>query len=626
LPRADSATDIDQSFVFKQFDLSEIVTMIVGQKLRQLLSQLIIIGKPLFPALAMSIPLMILQRISNFVLPAAIKYLVDDILINRKTTLLHLFLLVTGLASIVQGATTQALANLVGRSHERLLAELRAKMQAHIVSLPLSFHESRKTGSLVSSIMEDMDGFPKFFSAGIMEAGGAALGAGVIFLVLFRIQPIMACTNLTLVVLHAIISLYAVQKVRKKYEDHQQTRAEVIGRLNETLAGVRIVKAYNAESHEHRVFGEGAQRIFRKHMAALMTTERLRMMSISLTGIGSAAVLYYGAWKVLSGELTLGGLITFSVSIPLLMAPINQMAGLVPQLSQALAGVKRSLNFFSVAPESHSPTRTVRVKRLDGKISFKNVSFGYVPGRPILHDISFEAEPGTITALVGRSGAGKSTIAALIASLYEPDKGTITVDDISLSTVRYDSYRSQLGIVLQDTFLFDGTIVENVAFSRAGSPESHIKDVISACKFAGVDEFAEQMPEKYQTIVGERGIKLSGGQRQRIAIARAILANPRILILDEPTSSLDIHAEEQILTALKALMVGRTTFIIAHRMSLFRSADQILVIENGRICERGTHDSLFAGSGKYRAFGDKSYAGLTTPDLRTTFSLIGSQK
>jgi len=536
------------------------------------------------------------------------------------------FLAVTLGAAIVQGLSALGLTYWIGRAHERLVAELRVKLQAHVISLPLVFHESSKTGSLVSTIMMDVEGFPKLFSAGVVEAGGSLLGGVIAFGILLRIQPSMAWASLVLIVIHTLLSQRALQRIRRLFQDHQRTKAEVMGRLTETLSGVRLIKAYRAEQHESRVFSEGARRIFEKYVAAMMTTSTLQVSSLTITGAGSALVLFFGAQKVLAGQLTVGGLVTFSVILALLMAPINQIAGLATQLAQAWAGAERTLDLFDNVPEDDAETRTVRLSRLAGDIRFEHVTFGYDPSRPVLHNVSFEAEPGSVTALVGRSGAGKSTIAALIASLYTPNDGRVTIDGVDLSTVNYDSYRVQIGMVLQDTFLFDGTVYDNVAFCRLGVSEA---DIMAACRMAHVDEFAEQLPGGYRCIVGERGVKLSGGQRQRIAIARALLVNPRILILDEPTSNLDAYSEELVLDALRRLMAGKTTFLISHRMSLVRFANQILVVDAGRVVERGTHEDLIRARGAYFALAAKTngFAGEldADPDDVCSFSVRAAQ-
>ncbi len=546
--------------------------------LRPLLS----VCRPLRGSLAIAVPLIGINRAAGLVMPLAMKFLVDDVLIKRRASPL-MFFVVTACAAAVQGATTLALMRVLGHAYERLAAQLRARVHAHVVSLPLLFHEARKVGALVSSIMTDTVGFSRVFSSGIVDAGSAVLSALIAFVLLVRIEPALACGALGLVLMHTVLSHRVGRRVTALYRQHQVARSELSGRLTETLTGIRLVKVLDAERHESEAFRQGIWRLFRMYMAATLTSEALRASSIAITGIGTAALLCVGAWKVLSGDMTLGGLMAFGVALSLLVAPISQIADLAGRLPEAVVGVERTLTLLAETPESASPRRTVQMPTIRGAVTFDRVGFAYVPGRPVLHDVAFEVAPGTVTAFVGPSGAGKSTIAALMASLYTPGQGRILVDGIDLSTVSFASYRSQLGMVLQDTFLFDGSILDNVAWSRVGAP---VPQIIAACRAARVDEFAEFLPEGYRTMIGERGVKLSGGQRQRIAIARAILANPRILILDEPTSSLDAASEEALVQVLQGVIAGRTSLVITHRPTLLKTADRVFSVDHGRVVER----------------------------------------
>jgi subfamily B ATP-binding cassette protein MsbA len=384
--------------------------------------------------------------------------------------------------------------------------------------------------------------------------------------------------------------------MRPIFRERSKIQGEVTGRLTESLGGVRVVKGYHAEAREEAVFSSGVGKLLENILKTLTATSTLSLASTLLLGIVGAAVLYVGARQILAGTLTIGGLFTYTMLLGFLIAPVFQVVAIGTQLTEALAGMERTQEILHERPEDVDPRRTVRLGRVEGRVAFEDVTFSYDGVREVLGGISFRSEPGTATALVGPSGSGKSTIIGLIAAFHTPARGVVTVDGVDLSTVRLDSYRSQLGVVLQDTFLFDGTIRENVAFSR---PEATEEEVLRACRLARVDEFAEQFEEGYETIVGERGVKLSGGQRQRVSIARAILADPRILILDEATSSLDSESEALIQEGLAHLMKGRTTFVIAHRLSTIRRAEQILVIEAGRVVERGTHASLYAAQGRY---------------------------
>ncbi len=344
------------------------------------------------------------------------------------------------------------------------------------------------------------------------------------------------------------------------------------------------------------MFSAGVERLLQNVLRTLTLTSLMSLSSSLLLGTVGAIIMYVGAHQILAGTLTVGGFFTYTLFLGFLVAPVVQMVAIGTQLSEAIAGLERTREILAEKPEHLDPRRVVTLPDIAGQVRFEHVSFAYEQGREVLRDISFEALPGTVTALVGSSGSGKSTIIGLIAAFHNPNRGVVRVDGVDLSTVRLESYRTRLGMVLQDSFLFDGTIRENVAFSRPGASAEQI---LEACRTARVDEFAERFELGYDTVIGERGVKLSGGQRQRISIARAILADPRILILDEATSSLDSESEQLIQQGLSSLMRGRTTFVIAHRLSTIRRADQILVVEAGEIVERGTHAELLAREGRY---------------------------
>jgi subfamily B ATP-binding cassette protein MsbA len=546
--------------------------------------------------LALGFALMAVNRVSGLVLPASTKFLIDDVIGQRNLQLLLPLVGAVLAATLVQGVTSYALTQLLSKAGQRMIAELRRKVQEHIGRLPIAYYDANKTGGLVSRIMTDVEGVRNLIGTGLVEFVGGLMTATIALVVLLRISPQM--TGLAFVFLVALgISLQrAFRTIRPIFRERGKINAEVTGRLTETLGGVRVVKGYHAEEREHRVFSAGVERLLNNVLRTLTATSLMGLGSTVFMGVVGALVMLLGARQVVSGAMTLGGFMTYTVFLGFLVAPLFQMVGIGTQFTEAIAGLERTREVLGEHPEDADPRRTARLSGITGEIVFEHVRFAYEAGKTVLHDISFRAQPGTVTALVGSSGSGKSTIIGLIAAFYVPQQGRILVDGVDLATVRLDSYRSQLGVVLQESFLFDGTIRENVAFSRPGAGE---EEILRACRIARVDEFAERFGKQYDTVIGERGVKLSGGQRQRVSIARAVLADPRILILDEATSSLDSESEQLIQEALSYLMRGRTTFVIAHRLSTIRRADQILVVENGVIVERGTHESLYAAQGRY---------------------------
>jgi subfamily B ATP-binding cassette protein MsbA len=539
---------------------------------------------------------MAINRVSGLVLPASSKYLVDDVINKKQTNLLAVIVGVVVAATILQGLTSYALTQLLSKSSQRMITELRIKVQAHIGRLPVSFYDSNKTGVLVSRIMSDVEGVRNLIGTGLIEFAGGIMTAILALFVLLRISASMTGVAAVVLLIFGVGLNRAFKTIRPIFRARPKINAEVTGRLTESLGGVRVVKGYHAEEREEQVFGAGVQRLLDNVLKTLTATSLMSLSATTLMGLISAAIMYLGTRHILAGTMTLGTFLEFTLFLGMLVAPVFQIVGIGPQITEALAGLERTREVLNERPEDDAPGRTKILDRIRGKVVFENVNFAYDAGKPVLFDINFESEPGTVTALVGPSGAGKSTVIGLIAAFYVPSSGRVLVDGIDLATVKLDSYRTQLGVVLQETFLFDGTIRENVAFSR---PDASEEEVLAACRIARVDEFAEALEKKYDTIVGERGVKLSGGQRQRVSIARAILADPRILILDEATSSLDSESEAFIQEGLRYLMRGRTTFVIAHRLSTVRRADQILVIEAGRIVERGTHESLYAAGGRY---------------------------
>jgi ABC-type multidrug transport system fused ATPase/permease subunit len=566
------------------------------ERLRPVLRDVWELIRPRRWALALGLVLIAINRAAGLVLPASTKYLIDDVILKRHAAMLGPLAGAVLAATAIQGATSFGLTQLLSKAAQRMIAELRRKVQCHVGRLPVAYYDANKTGVLVSRIMSDVEGMRNLVGTGLVEFLGGIFTAVISLVVLFRISAPL--TGVAIVILSSFMFVLrlAFRTVRPIFRERSRINAEVTGRLTESLGGVRVVKGYHAESREADVFSGGVQRLLDNVMRSLTTTSLLSLSATVILGVVGALVMYLGARQILAGNLTPGGFVTFTAFMAFLVAPVFQMVGIGTQLTEAIAGLDRTREVLGERPEDQDPERTVALGPVRGEVAFNDVTFAYDAGKPVLSGISFAARPGTVTALVGSSGSGKSTIIGLIAAFYKPAEGWISIDGSDLAKVRLDSYRTQLGVVLQDTFLFDGTIRENVAFGR---PEATPEEILEACRIARVDEFAEAFENKYDTIVGERGVKLSGGQRQRVSIARAILADPRILILDEATSSLDSESEEAIQRGLGYLMQGRTTFVIAHRLSTIRRADQILVVEAGRIVERGTHESLLAERGRY---------------------------
>jgi ABC-type multidrug transport system fused ATPase/permease subunit len=477
-----------------------------------------------------------------------------------------------------------------------MISELREKVQAHIGRLPVSFYDANKTGVLISRIMSDVEGVRNLIGTGLVEFAGGIMTAVIAMVYLLRTSVSMTAVAFVVLFIFGVSLNRAFKTIRPIFRARPKINAEVTGRLTESIGGVRVVKGYHAEAREEKVFGAGVQRLLDNVLQTLTATSLMSLSATSLMGIVSALIMLLGARQILAGTMTAGTFFSYTLFLGFLVAPVFQIVGIGPQITEALAGLERTREVLNENPEDEDPNRRESLERIRGEVVFKEVSFSYDTGKEVLHDIAFNSQPGTVTALVGPSGAGKSTVIGLIAAFYVPTSGRVLVDGVDLAKVRLDSYRTQLGVVLQETFLFDGSIRENVGFSR---PNATNDEILAACRIARVDEFAEGFDDKYDTVVGERGVKLSGGQRQRVSIARAILADPRILILDEATSSLDSESEAFIQEGLRYLMRGRTTFVIAHRLSTVRRADQILVLEAGRIIERGTHATLYAARGRY---------------------------
>ncbi|MFN7923898.1 MAG: ABC transporter ATP-binding protein [Bryobacteraceae bacterium] len=567
-----------------------------SERLRAILPDIWEMVKPRAGLLSLGLALMIINRLCGLVLPASTKYLIDDVMGKKQTGLLLPLVGAVVAATLIQGVTSFTLTQLLSKAAQRLIAEMRRKVQMHVGRLPVSYFDSNKSGVLVSRIMNDVEGVRNLIGTGLIELVGGLMAAMFAVVVLMRISATMTGITLGVVIVFGGGLQYAFRHLRPIFRERGQIYAEVTGRLTESLGGVRVVKGYHAEEREEAVFSKGVDRLLDNVLRSLTGMSMMSLSATILMGIVGAVVMYIGGGKVLTGELTTGGFVTFTAFLAFLVAPVFGIVGIGTQLTEALAGLERTREVLREMREDTDPNRVRAIGPIDGTVEFEDVHFQYEEGKPVLKGVSFVSRPGTATALVGSSGSGKSTIIGLVAAFHKPQQGQVRVDGIDLSTVHLESYRAQLGVVLQETFLFDGSIRENIAFAR---PDATEEELLRACRIARVDEFAEKFPDGYDTVVGERGVKLSGGQRQRVSIARAILAEPRILILDEATSSLDSESEAMIQEGLSYLMKGRTTFVIAHRLSTIRRCDQILVVEGGEIVERGNHASLYEARGRY---------------------------
>ena len=567
-----------------------------SERFRELWPDIREMARPRWKVLALGFVLMLISKVCGLVLPTSSKYLIDNVIGKHQMALLGPLVLAVLAATIIQGVTGFAITQLVSKAGQRLIAELRAKVQSHIGRLPVAYYDANKTGTLVARIMTDVDGIRNLLGTGLIEFFGGILTAVLVLGFLLRLSTLLTTIALVIIIAFALTLRKAFGTIRPIFRDRGKINAEVTGRLTESLGGVRVIKGYHAEAREEAVFESGVQRLLNNILKSLTATSFMSLSATVLMGAVGAVIMYVGARQINAKVMTLGDFVTFTALLAFLIAPMFQLVNIGTQLTEALAGLERTREVLRERPEDQDPRRTVSLPAITGQVIFDGVNFAYDTGKEVLHEISFRSDPGTVTALVGSSGSGKSTIIGLIAAFHGPQSGTVFVDGVDLSTVRLDSYRTQLGVVLQETFLFDGTIWENVAFAR---PNATHAQILEACRIARVDEFAEGFEKKYETIVGERGVKLSGGQRQRVSIARALLADPRVLILDEATSNLDSESEGMIQEGLRALMQGRTTFVIAHRLSTIRRADQILVVEAGRIVERGTHAELYALRGRY---------------------------
>ena len=558
--------------------------------------------------LSVSFVLMVINRSAAFVLPLSFRPLVNKVFTANDMALLPRIIAAVVGATIIQGISSYALTQLLSKGGQKLISELRMQVQEHIGRLSIAFYDENRTGTLVARIMTDVEGVRNLVGTGVVDFVGGILSAVIAFALLIRINTRMTLLTFCILVVFGLILQRAFKTIRPIFRERSKINAEVTGRLTESLGGVRVVKGYHAEESEAKVFAGGVKRLLDNVVSSLTAQSIMTLSSTVVLGLVGGLVMYLGAHEHAAHRLDTGSYFTFTFLLAFLVAPIAQLVSIGTQLTEAVAGLDRTTEILAEREEDADPARALELGTLHGDVRFVDVNFAYVPDKPVLHDINFEAKPGTVTALVGSSGSGKSTIISLVCGFHTAQSGAVLVDGHDLAAVKLSSFRSQLGVVLQETFLFDGTIRENVLFSRPRATEA---EFLKACAIARVDEFAERFPEQYETIVGERGVKLSGGQRQRLSIARALLADPRILILDEATSSLDSESEAMIQHGLSFLMQGRTTFVIAHRLSTIRRADQILVVEEGRILERGTHEELYVLNGRYRDLYDRQH-GLET--------------
>ena len=554
--------------------------------------------------LALGFVLMVINRVAGLVLPYSGKFIVDNVIIHHQQQLLLPIVGAVLGATFIQGITSYTLTQTLSKAAQRLIAELRLKVQHHVGRLPVAYYDANKSGVLVARIMSDVEGVRNLVGTGLVDFVGGLVTAAIALVLLIHISPGMTLWALLFMGIFAVALAKAFGTMRPIFRDRGKINAEVTGRLTETLGGVRVVKGYHAEEREHAVFGQGVQRLLDNVIKTLTAVSIMTLSSSVLIGLIGAAVMYFGARQGLAGTMTPGQLLTYVMLLGFMAVPMFGVVNVGTQITEAVAGLERTRELLNEKPEDTDPRRVVSLPRIEGRIEFRDVTFEYDPGKPVLQEVSFVSQPGTVTALVGSSGSGKSTIIGLVAAFHVPLSGEVLVDGTDLATVRLDSYRTHLGVVLQDSFLFDGSIRENIQFSKPSATE---EELLRACRIARVDEFAERFKDGYDTIIGERGVKLSGGQRQRVSIARAVLADPRILILDEATSSLDSESEQLIQEGLAYLMKGRTTFVIAHRLSTIRRADQILVVESGRIVERGNHDQLYALGGRYTELYNKQH-------------------
>ena len=562
----------------------------VGQVFRRIIA-------PRKGLLLFGLLLILLRSVSTLVIPRATKFLIDDVLVNRDETNLRLILIASITAIIIQASTSFSLTRLLSVQAQKLIAVLRVQVQKKVLSLPVSYFDSNKTGALVSRIMSDVEGVRNLVGTGLVQLiGGSITALGVVYF-LIELNWKLTLYMLVPILIFGVITMRAFKYLRPQFRERGEINAKVKGRLTETLGGIRVIKGFNSEQQEVKIFDGGVNEIYQNVKKTLTATALVNSSAVFLlAGVATVGIMGIGGYAVIRGEMTTGDLFSFLLFLGVLVAPVLQMANIGSQITEAFAGLDRTEEIMNTKAEDEDENRSVELKNVDGHIEFKEVTFSYEEGKDVINNISFTAPKGSVTALVGSSGSGKSTIAGLAATYLKPKTGLISIDGIDLSKVKLNDYRKNLGVVLQDDFLFEGTIRDNILYPRPDSTEEQLYEAVKA---AYVDEFSDRFEDGLDTVIGERGVKLSGGQRQRIAIARAILADPKILLLDEATSNLDTESETYIQKSLSKLMKGRTTFVIAHRLSTIRKADQILVIEAGEITERGTHDELIEKEGRY---------------------------
>ena len=554
--------------------------------------------------LSIGLALMLVNRLAGLVLPGSVKWIIDEVLTKGRLELLMPIAVAAGIATLLQASSSFALSQVISVAAQRAITELRRRVHAHILRLPVTFFDATQSGVLITRVMTDAEGIRNLIGTGIIQLVGGMVTASIALAYLFWLNWFLTACTLGFLAVFGGVMAYAFAKLRPIFRERSKIQAEVSGRLGQAMGGVRVVKVYTAEKREEIVFTQGAHRLFRNIASTITGTSAIGAVSTVIIGAVGVLILTVGGRAVAAGTMTMGDLVSYIFFVGIVSFPVVQMASIGTQITEAFAGLDRIREIFETPTEDEDDKSRDKLARVDGDVAFEKVWFEYREGIPVLRDISFTAVAGSTTALVGSSGSGKSTLISLILAFNRPDRGRVTIGGQDLATLRLREYRSTLGVVLQDNFLFDGTIAENIAFSK---PAASAAEVLEAARVANCASFVAGFPDGYETIVGERGVKLSGGQRQRVAIARAILADPQILILDEATSSLDSESEREIREALRALRTGRTTFVIAHRLSTIRSADQILVLEEGEIVERGKHHALMALNGRYRQLHDTQH-------------------